>query len=390
MACIGRARTDPQSQRYSHSREILACTEVASELVAATAERVLTQRELNRALLARQLLLERRKLAVPRAIERLCALQAQYSPSPYIALWSRVEGFRKEQLTRALERKHVVRATLMRITLHLVSGRDFLAFAPIWRANRREEFERTGLDADAIVRRLAGAIAERPRTHAELYAELPDLYTWRTRSLLALVHVPPSGTWRYHGPTPMTDGERWLGKPLLDPAAGATVLVERYLAAFGPASQADLLRFAGLRVKDVKPGLDALEPRLVRHRSEDGRVLLDLARAPPPRADTPAPARFLPKWDSSILAYDRRARILPDAYAKTVIRVNGDVLPTFLVDGVIAGTWDVERTKAKATLVLRPFERLPRAWRDALRDEGERLVRFVEDDAGAYAVRFAR
>ncbi|CAN5211689.1 winged helix DNA-binding domain-containing protein [soil metagenome] len=348
--------------------------------------RVLPQRELNRALLARQLLLERQRLEVAQAVERICAIQGQWSPSPYIALWSRLEGFEREELTRAFAERQVVKATLMRITLHVLSSRDFLALAPLWQAHRRDEFARRGGDADAVASRIGAALADEPRTHADLYKAFPDTYNWRARSLLALVHVPPSGTWRYHGPTHLTTAESWLRQPLGPPAAGAELLVERYLAAFGPASQGDLLRFAGLRVKEVKAGMDALAPRLVRYRGEDGRVLLDLEGAPLPPAETPAPVRFLPKWDSAILAYDRRARILPAAYAKTVIHKNGDVIPTFLVDGAVAGSWEIARRREVAALQLTPFEKLPRRVERELIAEGERLARWIEDDATAFEV----
>jgi len=350
---------------------------------------VLTVRELNRALLARQLLLQRERLPVPRAVERLCAIQGQWSPSPYIGLWSRIEGFERDELTRAFEQRQVVKATLMRITLHVVSARDFLALAPVWSEQRREEFERSGLDVAALEASLRAALAGGQRTHTELYSELPEVYTWRVRSLVPLVHVPPSGLWRYHGPTPLTEAERWLKKPLGEAAAGAALLAERYLSAFGPASQSDLLRFAGVRVKDVRPGLDALEPRLVHYRGEDGRVLLDLDGAPLPGADVPAPVRFLPKWDSTILAYDRRERILPGEYAKIVIKKNGDVIPTFLIDGRVAGAWDVQRKKDAATLVLTPFKPVPRATKRELAEEAERLLRWIEDDASSYGVSVA-
>jgi hypothetical protein len=352
-------------------------------------ERVLTVRDLNRATLARQLLLERERLAIPSAVERVCAIQGQWSLSPYIGLWSRLDGFERDELTRAFEKRQIVKATLMRITLHVVSARDFLALAGIWIEQRREEFLRTGQDPDALEAQLRTALAKEHKTHSDLYAELPDVYTWRVRSLVPLVHVPPSGTWRYHGPTHLTEGERWLGKAPGDAVRGAKRLVERYLTAFGPASQTDLLRFAGLRVKDVKPGLDALAARLVRFRSEDGRTLLDLEGLPLPDADTPAPVRFLPKWDSAILAYDRRARILPDEHAKTVIRKNGDVVPTFLVDGRVAGQWAVERKRDVATLELTPYGRVPREAKRALAEEGERLLRWHEPDAGAHAVRWS-
>jgi hypothetical protein len=273
----------------------------------------------------------------------------------------------------------------MRITLHIVSARDFLALAPIWIEQRRDEFRRTGVDPDELETRLRAALAK-PRTHRELNAELPDVYSWRVRSLVPLVHLPPSGTWRYHGPTQLQPCESYLGRQCGDAAGGAKVLVERYLTAFGPASQSDLLRFAGLRVTDVRPGLDALRRRLVEYKAEDGRKLLDLEGAPIPDADTPAPVRFLPKWDSSILAYDRRARILPEAYAKAVIKKNGDVLPTFLVDGVIAGSWDVARKKDAATLALTPFARVPKEWQRELEEEGERLLRWHEPEALAFSV----
>jgi hypothetical protein len=351
--------------------------------------RELSLRELNRATLARQLLLERERLAVPEAVERLCALQGQWSPSPYIGLWSRLQGFERDELTRAFELKEVVKATLMRITLHVVSARDFLALASIWIAQRREEFARTGVDHGALETSLRAAFADGPRTHAELYEELPDVYAWRVRSLVPLVHIPPSGTWRYHGPTPLMECERWLGEPCGAPAAGAALLVERYLSAFGPASQADLLRFSGLRVKDVKPGLDALAPRLVQYRSHDGRILLDLEGAPLPDGDVPAPVRFLPKWDSTILAFDRRERILPPEYAKTTIRKNGDVVPTFLVDGRVAGQWALERKKDASALVLTAYANMPRAAKAELAAEGERLLRWHEPDAATHAVRWS-
>jgi len=341
-------------------------------------ERVLTQRELNRAALARQLLLRRNRLPVGRAVERLCALQAQYSPSPYIALWSRLERFTRVDLTRALERRQVVKATLFRMTLHLVSARDYLAYAGMWFPAQRQQFS-ADVD-DATVERLRVTVhalaRERPVTHAELHdLARPDFgqRLWRVRALTPLVHLPPSGTWKFHGRPELRDAETVLGRPPGDPRAGAELLVRRYLAAFGPASRDDLLRFAALRVRDVQAGLDALEPRLRRFRDEGGRLLLDLASAPRPPADTVAPVRFLPKWDSLLLAYDDRTRVLPAAYRDTVIRKNGDVLPTFLVDGVVAGAWREE----KGRVVVEPFVPLPRGVRRELDDEARRLAAYV-------------
>lgn len=352
-----------------------------------TDERVLSRRELNRALLARQLLLERRRLPVARAVERLCALQAQYSPSPYIALWSRLTDFRKEQLTRALELKQVVRATLMRITLHLVGASDYRYFAAAWMPAARESTPRMTAEKLAELAMIVQAAASKPTTHAAIEAlAAKDMGgRWRTRCLAPLIHLPPSGTWRFHGRPRLLVMEEFLGARLPTREEGAERLVRSYLAAFGPATQNDLLRFAGMRVGDLRPGLKRL--RLRRFRDESGRVLLDLPRAPLPDPATPAPVRFLPKWEHSLLAYDDRTRILPKELQATVIRKNGDVLQTFLVDGVVAGMWTVNRAKDTATLRLEPFAPLPRGIRRELAEEGERLVRWIEDDATSFAVR---
>jgi DNA glycosylase AlkZ-like len=350
-------------------------------------ERVLTRGELNRALLARQLLLERRPLPVQRAVERLCALQAQYSPSPYIALWSRLSSFRKDTLTRALERRVVVRTTLMRITLHLVSARDYPYFAAIWMPATQEMTPGVTEEQLAGLARRVQAAARTPVTHAEIEAIAADEMggRWRTRCLAPLVHLPPSGTWRFHGRPQLQVMQEVLGVDLPPRDQGAERLVRSYLAAFGPATRSDLLRFAGMRVGDLQPGLARL--RLQQFRDENGRVLLDLPRAPRPGADTTAPVRFLPKWDHALLAYDDRTRILPKELQSTVIRKNGDVLPTFLVDGVVAGMWNVERKRDQATLRLEPFAPLPRNVRAQLLAEGESLLRWIEDDATSFAVR---
>jgi hypothetical protein len=350
-------------------------------------ERVLSQRELNRALLARQLLLERRALGVQRAVERLCALQAQYSPSPYVALWSRLPSFRKDALTRALARRLVVRATLMRITLHLVSARDYPYFAAIWMPATQEMTPRVTADQLAALARRVQAEATTPTTHAEIEAIAAEEMggRWRTRCLAPFVQLPPAGTWRFHGRPQLLAMQEYLGVDLPPREDGAERLVRSYLSAFGPATQTDLLRFAGMRVGDLRPGLARLELR--RFRDESGRVLLDLPRAPLPDAATKAPVRFLPKWDHALLAYEDRTRILPKELQSTVIRKNGDVLPTFLVDGIVAGMWNVERTRDKATLLLEPFAPLPRKARDELAAEGERLLRWIEDDATSFAVR---
>ena len=290
-------------------------------------ERVLSRRELNRALLARQLLLRRVALPIPRAIERVGALQAQWPPSPYIALWSRLEDFRREQLVRALERRQVVRATLMRTTLHHVSARDYLAYAGESRSRRCLESQLAkfpgALDHDELVETIVRHASERPRSRPELFA-------------------------------------------LLGGETAMAFLVRRYLAAFGPATRADAAQWTGLAVVTLEPAFELLQLR--RFRDEEGRELYDLPRAPLPPASTPAPPRFLPMWDSTLLAHSDRTRILPEAYRKIVIRKSGDVRRTFLVDGFVAGLWDFDDGRVR----LEPFEPLSVTKRRALEAEGKR------------------
>jgi winged helix DNA-binding protein len=342
----------------------------------AKGERVLTLRELNRALLERQMLLVPQRLTVPRAIERLCALQAQYAPSPYIALWSRVTGFRKEQLTRALEDRKAVKSTLFRITLHITSARDYPYYAAAWLPAAREMTPRVTPERMAELSRKVHAAAQKQITHEQLEAIAAEDMggLWRTRTLAPLLHVPPAGTWGFHGRPELLVLEAWLGVELPTREEGAKRLVRSYLASFGPATRQDLLRFAGVRVGDLRPGLEQLELRSFR--DERGRELLDLPGAPLPDGDTQVPVRFLPKWDSSLLAYapPERTRILPEKFRSTVIRKNGDVLPTVLVDGFVAATWNVDR---KRGLEVEPLQRLTRAKLAEIYEEGERLVEFV-------------
>jgi winged helix DNA-binding protein len=302
-------------------------------------------------------------------------MQAQDPKAPYIGLWSRLQGFGKDKLTRAYERRQVVRGTLFRVTVQLVSGRDHPAFSAVMQNRWKDEFANWGIPRDELAARIHKLAEDGPFAMAKANAitpELPERYRWRVRCLTPLVHVPPAGTWGTVGIT-ATTAERWLGMPPPTQAEGASLVVRRYLGAFGPASREDLLRFAALRVKDVQPGFDELEPQLLRFESEDGRTLYDLRRAPRPAADTPAPVRFLPMWDHFILGLLDRTRTLPQEYQSAVIQKNGDVLPTFLVDGVVAGLWRLEDEKVK----LEPFTPLPRAVRRELDDEARRLAAFL-------------
>jgi hypothetical protein len=335
--------------------------------------RTLTRRELNRATLARQLLLERARVSVPRAVERLCALQAQSAPEAYLGLWTRVAGFRKERLTAALERRLVVRATLFRITLHFVSAADHPAFAAVVHKRWSDGLLDEGIPVDELARRIDRLASEGTFTYRDAATVAPELgeRPFRVRCVTPLVHVPPSGTWG-HSRVRLTTAERWLARPAPPSTEASTLLVRRYLGAFGPATRQDLLKFSGLRVADVDPGLEALAPRLRRFRDGQGRELVDLQRAPRPDPARPAPVRFLPRWDALLLSHADRTRVLPQEYTSAVI-TGGWVHPTFLVDGVVAGRWADDGGKVS----LEPFAPLPRSVRREVEDEAARLEAFL-------------
>ena len=353
--------------------------------------RTLTIRELNRALLARQLLLRRHRLSVTRAVERVAGVQAQWPPSPYLGLWSRLEGFTADRLVRAVARRTVVKATLMRTTLHLVSAADYLAYAGIYRERRIAELERQlaalGEEADFAVdgERLAALAAERARTRPELLALLgrPKLRIEDRRPWLAwyglaahagLVNGPSSSAWRTHtsGGT-FVPARTWLGAEGRSGSAAVEHLVHRYLAAFGPASRPDVAQWTGLPLSILDTGLERLELRTFQ--DELGRELYDLPRAPLPPADTPAPPRFLPRWDSILLAHDVRTRAFADEHRQAIVARNGDIPETFLVDGFVAGRWFLEVGRVR----LEPFAPLPRVVRRELEEEGARLAAFVRE-----------
>ena len=340
------------------------------------AERTLTQRELNRALLARQLLLERVRLPIPRALERLAGIQDQYAPNAYIRLWSCLEGFRRDDLTRALARRSVVQATLMRETIHVVSRRDYWAFAVAIRAAQREWFLRTRKprpderDLERKARELRALLSDGPRKHEELVALVGR--TWGlVGPWLELVRVPPSGTWERRRAHLFQTAELWIGPEQIDEGDARDHLVRRYLRAFGPATREDIGRWSHLRTVDLAPVLERL--RLRRFRAESGEELLDLPRAPLPDPATPAPVRFLPTWDAVLLAHARRTGVLPEEHRARVFSTKmPQSVGTFLVDGAVAGTWK----HVDGRIEWSPFEPLSRRVAREVRDEAERLATF--------------
>lgn len=362
------------------------------------AARTLSVRELNRALLARQLLLERSKLSPVQALERIGGIQAQYAPSSYIGLWSRLDGFRLERLTRALERRQAVQATLLRSTIHLVSAGDYWGFAAGSRAARREawlRFDKRRLSradlesaAEEVRAALAGRVAHRDELLELARRRDPERPTHLWNGLAAwvdLVRAPPSGTWERRRADLYALAEEWVGPPAATPEEGAELLLRRYLRGFGPARIAEAADWAGLPQADLDIVAERLDLR--RFHDEDGRELVDLPRVALPERSTPAPVRFLPTWDATLLVHARRTQILPERFRPLVFNVKTPhSTPTFLVDGAVAGTWKVERQGRKAELRLETFEKLPAAARRELRDEAGRLVRVHEPEAESYRV----
>ena len=365
------------------------------------ADRILTLRELNRATLARQLLLERAAIPVPAAIERLVGLQAQLAVAPYVGLWTRLRDFQRDDLARLIEGHNVVKATLMRATLHLATAEDYpwlrTTLQPVmtYAAEAITKQRETGdLDVPALVAMAREYIAEQPRTFEAISAMLAERmpgrdigalrYTVRTH--LPLVQVPISSGWSFPGKPAFALAESWLGRPILA-QANLPELVSRYLAAFGPATVQDMQTWSGLG--KLKDAIGEMKSELRTYRDERGRELLDLPDMPLPDAAAPAPVRFLPEYDNLLLSHQNRTRVIPDKYHAHVFLAGLRVRATILVDGFVAGAWKIEKTKNTATLMIEPFEPLTRPDRDALSEEAERLVRLVEGNAKAYEVKFA-
>ena len=340
------------------------------------AERTLTQRELNRALLARQLLLERVRLPIPRALERLGGIQDQYALNAYIRLWSCLEDFRRDDLTRALERRSVIQATLMRQTIHVVSQRDFWPLAVAVRAAHREwmvRVRRPRPDERVLartVKQLRAAMTAGPRRYGEL-DEITDRRWHDAGPWLELVRVPPSGTWEKRRAHLFQTAEHWVGPEDVGPNDALDHLVRRYLAAFGPASRADIAQWAGVKARDLAPAIERLALR--RFRDEQCGELLDVPRAPLPDPETPAPVRFLPTWDAVLLVHARRTGVLPERYRPLIFPTRmPQSVGTFLVDGSVAGTWRYEDGHVR----WESYERLDRAAAREVADEAERLAAF--------------
>lgn len=369
-------------------------------------------RALNRTTLHRQGLLERHHGPVADVVGRLAGLQAQHADQPYLALWSRRANHSVADLERALTDRSVVKATLVRTTLHLVAAEDYRVLDVVsaqprvatWRPTAR----RAGIDVVELGEEVRRFCSE-PRTVAEIEAHLTGLHpdvdlaaaapggvrnAWFRPATATggLVHVPPSGMWRSHGKPRYLDAALWLDDADRDPPDPATALVtvvRRYLTAYGPATLDDIVKWAGQRrLPPVRQALQSLGEEVVRHTGPGGAELFDLAGLEV-LEDVPAPPRFLARWDSGIIGYAGRDRILPPEHTAAVAKKNGDFLPTFLLDGFVAGLWSVAVTGDTAVLRLEPFGSPSRRERAALEEEAEALVRFVEPEAGRHEVAWA-
>jgi DNA glycosylase AlkZ-like len=357
----------------------------------------LSDRALNRATLARQMLLRREKATPVAVVERLAGMQAQLARPPFVGIWSRIQSFQAGDLVKAVDRRDIVRGTLMRGTLHLVSRKDYLTFRavlqPVLTAGMQAILREraVALDIDGLVGAARAYFGEEARTFAELRAHLIQRFPkaderamgYAVRMHLPLVQTPQAGSpWAYPASSDFAVAEAWLGAALKEPDPAAMAM--RFLAAFGPARPDDLKTWAG--VANAREIFESLRPQLAVFTDERGREIFDLPMAPRPGDDEPAPVRFLPEFDSVLLAYADRTRVIAKEHRPHIASKNLFVPATFLVDGMASGTWRVERKRKSAALVFQPFVPIGKTARAELEEEGEALLRFMEPDAVAFSV----
>jgi hypothetical protein len=354
-------------------------------------DRTLTREELTAALAARQMLLERQPLDPVEAIRRLTPLQGQDPPAPYVALAARLEGFSRADLEAAFERREVVKTTIMRLTLHIAAADEYPAYAQLARQARMRAWRKTyaHLDEEAVAGELGAWLAE-PRTNEEIrarvrrYEGVPD-DEWGSvifaRIVLPLVQLPPAGHW----------GERRRASfvcdatPRPDSVDAATLVLSRYLAAFGPASRRDVAAWAGVAQRDFAGAWERLET--VSYRDENGVELLDRPGQPLPPASTPLPVRFLARWDQALLAYADRDRIIPRELNELKLTLSGD--QTVTVDGRVAASWKLARSAKAVRVLIEPHREIRRSARAEIRSEALRTARFCVPDAQRAEVDYA-
>jgi len=369
--------------------------------LAAPTPALLSKRQLNRALLARQWLLAREAATPVAAIERMAGLQAQLARPPFVGLWTRLARFTREDLLKVLHARTVVRVTAMRGTLHLLSARDYIA----WRGALQPALDRTvtavagtslaDMDLRAAERVTRALLERAPTTFDAIRRHLEKDFShvnvrhlaYAIRMTLPLVQVPERETdWGFPGAADFALADLWLRKKVSSAAASPKDLVRRYLAAFGPAAVTDAQSWSG--IPGLAPVFEELRPTLVTFRDDRKRELFDLPDAPRPDPDTPAPVRFLPEFDNVLLGHHDRSRVISEDYRPRISSPNLQIPSVLLVDGMVAGVWCVERKRGEVTLVMEPFGAIPVKRKSELRDEAERLLSFSEPDAQAKSVRF--
>jgi Winged helix DNA-binding domain len=362
---------------------------------------VLSRRQLNRALLARQMLLERQSKPAAETIEQLVGMQAQNPLDPYYALWTRLVGFQPEELSDLIANRKAVRLAMMRSTIHLVTARDCLRFRPVLQPVQDQVLFKNSpfgrkigdMDLDALVAAGRAIVEEKPQTMSELGKRLHELWPDRDatsmaygiRGLAPLVQVPPRGIWGKGGQTTLTTAEHWLGEPLAEDDSPDEIIL-RYLAAFGPATVQDAQYWSGLT--KLKDAFERLRPQLVTFRDERGKELFDLPGAPRPEPDIPAAPRFFPQYDNVMIGHADRSRILGDNVQGHMFVIENRYPGTFLVDGFLAGIWTITRVRRAATMRIRLFATISAEDKTALGEEATRLLAFAQSDAETRDVEF--
>lgn len=359
----------------------------------------LSLRALNRATLARQMLLRRERIPLVKAVSRSGGLQAQVPRPPFVALWSRVADFAAKDLVDAVTTHELVRATMMRATIHLMARADYLALRSAIQpaldksATGVLRQKLNGLTTEEAVSLGRDFFEEAPRTFDELRKHVlakkleadERAVAYVVRMHLPLIQLPDDkARWAYPASARFAVAETWLGEPV-DPHMNAEALAMHYLAAFGPASVQDFQTWSGLPTQ--RELFERLRKKLRVFVDEKGKELFDLPKAPRPDEDEEAPVRFLAEYDSLVLAHADRSRVISDAHRPLIYAAgNLQVLASFLVDGFVAGRYRIDRKKKTATITVEPFVALGAQQRNAILEEGERLLRFVEPDAAEHAV----
>ncbi|WP_371785780.1 winged helix DNA-binding domain-containing protein [Streptosporangium subroseum] len=361
---------------------------------------VLSRRALNRATLDRQLLLARTDLPTLDAVRHLYGMQAQAPNPPYIGLWTRLEGFAHDDLARLLHERRVVRLSLMRSTIHLVTAEDCMALRPLLQPMMTRALGgaygrgTAGVDLEELAAAGRALVEEQPLTFRELGGPLRERWPEHAaadlvrgvRTLLALVQVPPRGIWGVGGQPAHTTAEAWLGRPQ-DERPSLAEAIRRYLAAYGPATVMDIQQWSGM----TRLGEVARDMGLRVFATEDGAELLDLPEASRPDPDTPAPVRYLSEFDNTLLSFaDRtRTRIMADEYRARVFTINGIIKATVLVDGFVRGMWKVTQKRGEAVLEVDLFQPVSAQEREALELEGTRMLDFVAPSAKVRDIRLS-